>query len=177
MVRNLKGGTGTKALGRKYQNSGGHSEHVRIPSCAAEQFACVTKLFGHGMCEVFTNNNVRLIGHIRNKFRGKQKRQNTITSSMIVLVGLREWESSPTNCDILCIYDDRELELIQNMPGISIEHVIRLKISNSYSNLSNLPNDSLFADLSNHLNNDFITSNHINNPFNIIQHDFDLNDI
>ena len=177
MVRNLKGGTGTKALGRKYQNSGGHSEHVRIPSCAAEQFACVTKLFGHGMCEVFTNNNVRLIGHIRNKFRGKQKRQNTITSSMIVLVGLREWESSPTNCDILCIYDDRELELIQNMPGISIEHVIRLKISNSNSNLSNLPNDSLFADLSNHLTNDFITSNHINNTFNIIQHDFDLNDI
>lgn len=175
MVRNLKGGTGTKALGRKYQNSGGHSEHVRIPSCAAEQFACVTKMFGHGMCEIFTNNNVRLIGHIRNKFRGKQKRQNTITSSMIVLVGLREWESSPTNCDILSIYDDRELELLQNMPGISIDHVLRLKISNSASNTNSLPNDSLFAENINDQTSNVIPSNA--NAFQISQLDFDLNDI
>jgi len=74
MVRNLKGGTGTKALARKHSTSNsGSAGNIRLPSCNAEQLAFVSKMFGNGMCEVFTNDNVRLLAHIRNKFRGRQK--------------------------------------------------------------------------------------------------------
>ena len=110
MVRNTTGGTKTKGLARKHQSSGGSSAHVRVPQCEEEQFAYVSKMLGNGMCEVYIGEkSTRLIGHIRNKFRGRQKRHNQIVSNSIVLVGLRDWESTLKNCDILCIYEDNEI--------------------------------------------------------------------
>jgi translation initiation factor IF-1 len=129
MVRNLKGGTGTKGLARKHQSAGDNGGNIRLPTCNEEQFACVSSMLGNGMCEIFTNDNIRLIGHIRNKFRGRQKRHNTITSAMIVLVGLRSWESSPKNCDILCIYEDKQIENIKTNPNINLLHVLSLQNS------------------------------------------------
>ena len=123
MVKNTKGGTGTKALARKHQNNSG-SGKIRLPDCDLEIFAYVAKMYGNGMCEIITNNNDKLIGHIRNKFRGRQKRHNTIIPNMIVLVGLREWESTYKNCDILCIYDDAQVQEISNMPAFDISHLI-----------------------------------------------------
>ena len=49
-------------------------------------------MYGNGMCEIFNNDNIKLIGHIRNKFRGRQKRHNKIEPGQIVLIGLREWK-------------------------------------------------------------------------------------
>ena len=67
MVKNTTGGTKTKGLARKHQHR--NDEKLRLPSDALEEVACVTKMFGNGMCEIYTEQNERLIGHIRNKFR------------------------------------------------------------------------------------------------------------
>jgi len=128
MVKNTTGGTGTKGLARKHQQSGS-SEKLRLPECELEQFACVTKMLGNGMCEIYTNNNVRLIGHIRNSFRGKNKRHNMVTPHSIVLVGLHEWEKTPKNCNIMVIYEPNQIEQLRNIPNIDIEHVLRLQLS------------------------------------------------
>jgi len=40
MVKNTTGGTGTKGLARKHQQSGS-SEKLRLPECELEQFASV----------------------------------------------------------------------------------------------------------------------------------------
>ena len=69
------------------------------------------------MCEIITNNNEKLIGHIRNKFRGRHKRHNLISSGSIVLIGLREWEKPIKNCDILTIYEDSHIKQLTNMPN------------------------------------------------------------
>ena len=106
MVKNTTGGGRTKGLARKHQkatNSG--NSFLRVPECEGEEIALVTKMYGNGMCEIFTNDNIKLIGHIRNKFRGRQKRHNKIEPGNFVLIGLREWESVKKNCDILTIYD------------------------------------------------------------------------
>jgi len=128
MVKNTTGGTGTKSLARKHQqtNSG---EKIRIPECDLEQFAFVTKMLGNGMCEIYTNNNVRLIGRIRNAFRGKNKRHNLITINSIVLVGLHEWEKIPKNCDIMVIYEPNHIEQLKNNPNININHVLNLQLT------------------------------------------------
>ena len=136
MVKNLHGGTGTKSLARKHQVKH-KSDHIRLPECEEEQFAYVEKMLGNGMCEVFTNDNLRLIGHIRNKFRGRQKRHNTITKGMILLVGLRTWESTSKNCDVLTIYDDNDIKQIKNKPDISIDNIIKMQLSNTFTDASN----------------------------------------
>jgi hypothetical protein len=82
------------------------------------------------MCEIYTNNEIRLIGHIRGSFRGRQKRHNTITSSCFVLIGLRTWESTAKNCDVLCIYDDSQIKELENLPNIKIDKLLEIRNNN-----------------------------------------------
>lgn len=125
MVKNTTGGTKTKGLARKHQRSGS-DDKLRLPSNALEQVACVTKMLGNGMCEIYTEKNERLICHIRNKFRGRQKRHNMISISNVVLVGLREWENPIKNCDILTIYSDSQVKQLKDMPNIPMNNVMKL---------------------------------------------------
>ena len=133
MVKNTTGGTKTKGLARKHQRGG--NEKLRLPDDSLEQVACVTKMLGNGMCEIYTNGNERLIGHIRNKFRGRQKRHNLITASSVVLIGLREWENPIKNCDILSIYTDSQISQLKNMPNIPMDNITRLQ--NELSHIGN----------------------------------------
>lgn len=123
MVKNL-GGCRTKGLARKHMNKGNQSNKLRLPVEEGEQIACVTKMFGNGMCEIYNNDNTKLIGHIRGSMRGRQKRHNKIESSMLVLIGLRTWESTLKNCDILCIYSDEEVEQLKTIPSVNITNVL-----------------------------------------------------
>jgi translation initiation factor IF-1 len=102
MVRNISGGTGTKSLARKL--TGNHSGAVPLPSNDLEKIAVVSKLHG-AHCDVTLEDGSSVICHIRNKFRGRNKRGNTISVGTFVLVGLREWESSLKNSDLLFVYD------------------------------------------------------------------------
>jgi len=127
MVKNTTGGTGAKSLARKNETTH-DSGKLRLPECDLEQFACVTKMLGNGMCEIYTNDNVRLIGHIRNSFRGKNKRHNLITPQSIVMVGLHEWEKIPKNCNIMVMYTSNQIEQIKNIPNINIDHLLNLQL-------------------------------------------------
>lgn len=136
MVKNTKGGKGAKGLARKSQNS--FSSSIRYSQDELEQYACVTKMFGNGMCQITLENETTLIGHIRNKFRGRQKRHNTINVFNIVLIGLREWEKTPKNCDILFIYDDNHINQLKENPKINIKNILQLsKGGAQQSNKSN----------------------------------------
>jgi initiation factor 1A len=129
MVKNTKGGKGAKSLARKTATpSFVSSEKLRLATDELEQYACVTKMFGNGMCEITLNDNKKLVGHIRGAFRGRQKHRNFITVHTIVLVGLREWEETRKNCDLLYIYDDNQLEQLRNMPHIDIKNLLQMKI-------------------------------------------------
>jgi len=128
MVKNTTGGTKTKGLARKHQNGG--NARLRLPEEEMEQIACVTKMLGNGMCEIYTNDNIRLIGHIPGKFRGKNKRSNLITNQTVVLIGLREWEKTAKNCDVLTVYDDNHVNQLKNIPNINIDIVMKLKNQN-----------------------------------------------
>lgn len=126
MVKNTTGGTGTKSLARKNQTQGGSK--IQLSEDPLEVYAYVSKMFGNGMCEITLNDERKLIGHIRGKFRGRQKRNNLLTVSSVVLVGIREWENPIKNCDIMVIYDDSQVEQMKNMPNIKIDKIIQLRL-------------------------------------------------
>lgn len=141
MVRNDKGGKGAKSLARKAYTNNAKSDFLQISTCEEEQYACVTNMYGNGMCEVYTNDNVKLICHIRSKFRGRQKRNNMVVKYSIVLVGLRDYENPPKNCDLLCIYDDNQIEQLINNPNISIQNVLKIRAT-ATNLLNNNVNDN-----------------------------------
>jgi len=142
MVRNTKGGTGTKGLARKHQTNSS-SGKSRLPSCELEIIACVTKMLGNGMCNITTSNNLKLLGHIRNKFRGQHKRHNNINVLSFVLIGLREWETIPKNCDILYIYDEREIDSFHSIPALKLDVLLQMRVNSvSTGSKSTSNNDS-----------------------------------
>jgi initiation factor 1A len=143
MVKNTTGGTGTKGLARKHQAKS--DNRLRLPECELELFAIVTKMLGNGMCEIYTNENDRLIGHIRNKFRGKQKRNNMLSVNSIVLIGLREWENPYKNCDILSIYENNHVDQLRNIPGIQISDLLKRQLGYTNASISE-DNDLIFTD-------------------------------
>jgi initiation factor 1A len=125
MVKNTKGGKGAKSMARKSVNV--TNTQIRYSQDPLEVYGCVTKIFGNGMCEVTTNDNSTYMGHIRSKFRGRQKRHNMILVSSIVLVGMREWENPYKNCDIIFVYDDHHIQQLKTIPNIDIKNLFTLQ--------------------------------------------------
>lgn len=118
MVRNSCGGSKTKSFARK--NILQPSAIVDyVPTNELEQIAVVSKLFGNNMCQVITViGNQTLVCHIRGKFRGRTKKQNTVTLNSRIVVGLREWENPPKNCDLISVLNSYE-DTSSNIGGSS----------------------------------------------------------
>jgi len=117
MVKNTKGGSGHKNLARKNVNSS--SSKVRFSENEFECYALVTTMLGDGRCKVTTfrdNRPLDLICVIRGKFRGRNKSHNLVSSSSIVLVGIRDWSSSSSLCDLLEVYSHDHLHIIRSAP-------------------------------------------------------------
>lgn len=161
MVRNDKGGKGARTLARKAYSSNAKSDFLQISTCEDEQYACVTNMYGNGMCEVYTNDNVKLICHIRSKFRGRQKRNNMVIKFIIVLVGLRDYENPPKNCDLLCIYDDNQIEQLTNNPNINIQNVLKIRASNLLTNVkdNNENEDVIFTNDVDYIDEELVMNN------------------
>ena len=70
MVKNTKGGSGAKKMGRKFGGGGGSSANraLRLVVDEDEMYAAVTKIFGNGMCEVMCNDSKTRLGIIRINF-------------------------------------------------------------------------------------------------------------
>jgi len=137
MVKNSKGGKGAKGIARKsVSSSNSSSERLRLAVDVLEQYAIVTKMYGNGMCEIYNNDDTKLIGHIRSKFRGRQKSGNMVLPFSIVLIGLREWENPAKNCDILYIYDDNQIEQLKIIPQIKINSILQTRFTNMTNILS-----------------------------------------
>ena len=77
-----------------------------------ETYAAVIKLLGGAICEVICEDGIIRNCIIRNKFRGRSKRDNLICPNVWILVGLRDWECKDKNkkecCDLLSVYNEEE---------------------------------------------------------------------
>ena len=128
MVKNSFGGSGAKKMGRKFQGGGGGGGNraLRLVVDEDEMYAVVTKMFGNGMCEVISNDAKKRLCVIRNKFRGRSKRDNTVAIGTWVMVGDRSWESGGGSadklpkCDLLEVYNDGEKQKLKKINGMKL---------------------------------------------------------
>ena len=144
MVKNDAGGNKGKGLARKHVNAAkcGGSNQLRVATDDAEQYAIVSKMLGNGMCYVrlLSGGGDRLC-IIRNKFKGRGKRDNILDSGSWVLVGLREWSSKQDTCDLLEVYNANERDrLLKNEP--CFKSAVDASSSNNSSNNSSSGNNS-----------------------------------
>jgi len=117
MVRNNKGGKKAKGMGRKYVG-GGNQKKLRLAKEEGEVYAAVTKMLGNANVEVKCLDGKDRLCVIRQKFRGRGKRDNTINLGTWVLIGTRDWETPKVDhlskCDLLEVYNkDDVLRLLK----------------------------------------------------------------
>lgn len=121
MVKN-QGGNKSKKGARKHINNPTVSLSVHEKSEEGEIYAAVLKLYGGANCEVICEDGHKRLCVIRNKFRGRGKRDNFIGPGVWVLVGVRDWEARTADkqerCDLLCVYrEDEKKKLKENSTG------------------------------------------------------------
>jgi translation initiation factor 1A len=119
MVKNTHGGSGHKKFARKHTTGSKGSSKLRTSESDGEIYAVVTKMLGNGMFHCYCIDEVTRLGHIRGKFSKRGgKRDNMVEAGKWVLIGLREWDISPTamasksdkiqQCDLLEVFNDSD---------------------------------------------------------------------
>jgi initiation factor 1A len=118
MVRNITGGSKSKGMARKNVSNDKQKSTLRISEDECEMYAIVEKYHGNKMCDVLCMDGESRLCHIRGKFSGKGKRDNTVGKNTWVLVGIREYETvkegKKANCDLLEVYNDKEKETLKS---------------------------------------------------------------
>ena len=109
MVKNLKGGNKAKK-GRTFGPS-----IFRPAKEEGELYATVIKNMGNGILEVQCIDGEKRQCILRKKFIGRQR--DVLTVGSWILVGLRDWETKSTKCDLLEIYTPIDVERLLTTNG------------------------------------------------------------
>lgn len=129
MVKNYGGGDKMKHMARKHVNGAKNaqsSKQLRTSSCSDEKYGYVVRILGNGNCIVKGFDGYERMCHIRGKFTGRSKRENTLVAGTWVLVGLRSWDTEKDfatkqtklcrniqKCDLLEIYTPAERDKLR----------------------------------------------------------------
>lgn len=112
MVKSF-GGNKTKKQARKHiieHDAETHKTRYKDENIHEEIYCIVKKNLGGTNILVEDNNQQEYICIIRNKFRGRNKRDNIITPGNLILTAKRSWETTSNDkkpkCDLLEVYID-----------------------------------------------------------------------
>jgi translation initiation factor 1A len=124
MVKNIGGGNKSKKNANKNMapNRGLH-----MATENGEVYAIVSKIFGNGMCEAYCVDGVSRLCIIRQKFKGRFKKDNAISVGVWILVGIREWEvrkDGTQKTDLLTVYNDNDKDKLISKSTINLTSLI-----------------------------------------------------
>jgi len=92
-----------------------------------EMYACVEKVVGNGRVAVIGIDGKPYSCVIRQKFKGRNKRDNMMTSGTWCLVAVREWETRQNDtavCDLLHVYRDSDSESIRKKENLDFTALV-----------------------------------------------------
>ena len=124
MVKNKFGGNRHKKMSRKNIHTVPIQRKTRYSTHPDEIYACCNQIFGGGQIKVVCLDGTEMLCFIRNKFRGRGKRDNTVRVGTWLLVGKRGFEtvakkSKLPKSDLLEVYNDYDKEnLEQNVMNV-----------------------------------------------------------
>lgn len=125
MVKNKKGGSGHKKMARKnVAPKNAYRRKLRVVEEEGEIYARITGISGGGHAVIMCSDKKVRTLVIRGKFRGRNKRDNTIQLNSIVIAGLRSVSMGEVvtkkkeKADLLYVYNQHEMEELKKIPEI-----------------------------------------------------------
>lgn len=108
MPKNKFGGNRHKKMARKH--AAPVQKKTRYSNDPDEIYACCNQIYGSGQVKVICPDQTEMLCFIRNKFRGRGKRDNIVKVGTWLLVGKRGFETTSKSrlrkCDLLEVYND-----------------------------------------------------------------------
>ena len=122
MVKNKTGGSRHKKMARKNVKVPQAKARLRIAKEEGEIYAKVIKLNGNGMADVkCEDGKIRLL-IIRRRYKGRNRRDNSIALDSLVLVGRRLWEvvaeHKKQKVDLLYVYSTDQIHELRQKVSI-----------------------------------------------------------
>lgn len=128
MVRNKKGGSGHKKMARKkIAPKGGYkSRKLRKVVEEGEIYARITAISGGGHAVILCSDGKIRTLVIRGKFRGRNKRDNTIKINSLIIAGLRSvtmgevvsGKNKKEKADLIYVYNESDFEELKEIQAI-----------------------------------------------------------
>jgi|UniRef100_A0A6C0C4I6 hypothetical protein len=122
MVKNKTGGNRNKKQARKNLTAP-VSTRLRIPKEQGEILAKVIKINGGGVYDVLCEDKVTRLLVLRKKFKGRNKRDNSIQLNKLLLVGQRMWEvvhpKKKQKVDLLYVYSNSQISDLRQKVSVS----------------------------------------------------------
>ena len=122
MVKNTTGGSRHKNMARK--SLGGGRGRLRTAE-EGEIYAIVTKILGGPNCSVLGCDDKERLCVIRGKFRGRNKRDNTIKVNTFVIAGLRSVSmgevvasNKKEKADLIYVYNENDFDELKEIPAV-----------------------------------------------------------
>ena len=116
MVKNTTGGNNNKKFARKHAAGSKAGNKLRVSEDEGELYAICTKNLGNNMFHAIATDGITYLVHIRGKFSGRGRRDNTVAGGVWVLIGLRPWTNADQlgekkkmqQCDLLEVYSEQD---------------------------------------------------------------------
>ena len=125
MVKNKKGGSKHKKGARKHLNNNNVKRKFRKAVEEGEIYARVLAISGGGHAKILCADKKERTLVIRGKFRGRNKRDNTIKLDSIVLAGLRSVsmgevreKNKKEKADLIYVYNQGDMDELKNIPEV-----------------------------------------------------------
>jgi len=125
MVKNKKGGSNHKKMARKHVNPQNRTRKTRFVKDNDEMYGRIVKVEGGSNFEVLCNDNKRRLMVVRKKFKGRNKRDNSLRVGTMVMIGLRDWQVMSSKkrekVDLLEVYKDSQLVELSKDKKINLD--------------------------------------------------------
>jgi len=112
MVKNKYGGNKGKRGARRRAHGSDRSNKIRIKQDKDERYAKITKMYGNA-AEILCDDGVIRMLLWRQKFKGRNKKDNQIVMNGVVLAGIRSWEvvapGKKTKADLIFVYSKNHI--------------------------------------------------------------------
>ena len=125
MVKNKKGGKSHKKLARKNVRPAYMTRKLRAVKEEGEMYARIMGMSGGGHATILCSDKKERTLVIRGKFRGRNKRDNTVKVNSIVLVALRSISMGEVvrpgkkeKADLIYVYNDGNIEELKKIKEI-----------------------------------------------------------
>ena len=130
MVKNTTGGNRAKSFASKLTTN--MSNHRTIVSLNdSEIYVCVTKLLGNGRFMTIDNSGKEYLAILRNKMKGRNKRNYLVSMFSLLLVTLQGFSTESNDVEIMAVYNDIDIHFLSKKHDIDINYLINCHNNNT----------------------------------------------